>query len=1057
MWYVGEQRVETHKDFNAEVRKIKDNLPEEEARILLAKFLRHNIGFTWEFFTGFRLYPIQELIIKIMLMYDVGCFIAGRGGSKCTSYSEYNYLLEKNKGLVNIPSLLPKVDFSKGERWEDIPTINLWNGKDFVSVNKLLIQPQKKTLKIKTRMGYEIEGSDRHLLKSINTQNDNCNLVWKRSHELKTGDYLCIDRNECFYGEEITQEEKDEAYLIGLLVGDGSLREAGWCITNADDEILNFCQRYSNSKLIKDKRSKAFSLRFPNKFRDYIKEKYNLKCCLSYHKEIPKTILKNRNLLRECLKGLFDSDGYAATKTKKVGFCSVSHKLAKQVHLALLNFGIISSLKKRKTNSKFGIAYIIGITGKDLIKFSSKIGFNLVRKQKILDQHLLNHKKFNTNIDVIPGAKEKLTKIRNDNCIQEYKLRQINPKHHTNQDCFNLSRSKTIEQIKTLKSAGAPNLEFENLEDILNQNYFFDEIVSIEEGVEDCVDFNIPNGECYWGNGFINHNSFIISIFSIIYPVMFPGRKACLVSANFRGSRRMLEEAEGMLRGEGAALMKQCFPNALKRSNDQYKIILPNESEVFALPLSEQIRGARAQALLVDEGLLVNKEMQNAIIRPFLAARANLQEEMQITEHEDSLVRQGLMTDDERTELSKNKYFTLSSASYEFEYLYEQYCQYIKFCNDPGKIKLAKGQRTPPRYFSIRMSYKCIEDLPHNGWLDMSQISAAAADGGDQTASFKREYEAEFSRGSDGFFNVKKMYNCIIPFGEEPTVQIVGNSQSKYILAIDPSYSFSKDSDFFAMGVYMLIPEDRRVIQVHSFGRSGMGGDTKGAYEYLVYVLENFNIEMISIDASGTEFITGFNESTLAHDRKLKLGLLNDFKLDSTDLAEYDIELRRFRNEINLLEKRIVYPQKFNSGSIRTMNERLQGLINSNKVWFGSRMQADDKNAAKYMPIMQKYKMKTRLGAEYKDDIMAYIDDQNEGITQTISQTALIEISSSKLGTQSFDLPQNLRRSKDVSRPRKDNYTCLLIAITASYHIFNLWRTPEEEEEEAEMTPTVIR
>ena len=82
---------------------------------------------------------------------------------------------------------------------------------------------------------------------------------------------------------------------------------------------------------------------------------------------------------------------------------------------------------------------------------------------------------------------------------------------------------------------------------------------------------------------------------------------------------------------------RQCFPlHGLRRGTDICKYEIPNPcgSEVFALPLSsgggEGLRGTRANAVLVDEGLLITKEIQEFIIRPFLTAKLNFQEEKEI-------------------------------------------------------------------------------------------------------------------------------------------------------------------------------------------------------------------------------------------------------------------------------------------------------------------------------------------------------------------------------------------------------------------------------------------
>ena len=80
----------------------------------------------------------------------------------------------------------------------------------------------------------------------------------------------------------------------------------------------------------------------------------------------------------------------------------------------------------------------------------------------------------------------------------------------------------------------------------------------------------------------------------------------------------------------------------------------------------------------------------------------------------------------------------------------------------------------------------------------------------------------------------------------------------KYILAIDPSFSNSPSSDFFAMAVVELNEEDNTSTLVHNYAVAG--GNLKDHINYMYYVLDNFNIEMICIDNAGYQFLDSCNE-----------------------------------------------------------------------------------------------------------------------------------------------------------------------------------------------------
>lgn len=535
--------------------------------------------------------------------------------------------------------------------------------------------------------------------------------------------------------------------------------------------------------------------------------------------------------------------------------------------------------------------------------------------------------------------------------------------------------------------------------------------------------------------------STIISILSILLPIFWPNSKGTLISANFRRARSILEESEKILKNKKAELMRQCFPEKLSKANDMYRQRLPNGSEVFALPLStgSGLRGTRSSWIALDEGLLISRDIQSNILRPFLTVKQDVQYEMEIKETEDQLIKDGIITEKDRISFPKNKYIIFSSASYKFEYLYEIYTEYIENILNPSK-----DEKDNPSYFVMRASY---EAMPENNIFDMTQINSAKANGGESTEYFKREYRALFSDGNDGFFNIKRLHESIIKIGDYPTIQIKGDKDYQYILAIDPSYSAAKNSDYFAMAVYMLVPQERKIILVHTYGKAG--GNLKDHFEYLTYILNFFNIVFIVIDDSGTEFISGYNESTTAKDRNLNLSFL-DFDANSD---EYQLELSKVKRQYNLTSRKIVYGQPVNSQAARQANEHLQNQIEAKKIWFGSALGANSEEFNKAITVSLPYKFKDNDGKELNN--IDFIDDQDAWVKETIAQTALIEVKSTTLGTLQYDLPKSLKGSTSNTKARKDHYTCMLFACWGAKLFFDIMFT-EAKPTTNTFTPIVI-
>lgn len=528
--------------------------------------------------------------------------------------------------------------------------------------------------------------------------------------------------------------------------------------------------------------------------------------------------------------------------------------------------------------------------------------------------------------------------------------------------------------------------------------------------------------------------SYMISAFCALFPIFNPSSKLCLISSNFRGAKRLFDNVEKMVKNKNAELLMQCFANEPKRGNDIVRWSMPGDREIFALPLSngDGLRGTRASAVLVDEGLLISREIQQIIIRPFLTARQDYQEEKEIRKIEDAMIAKGMMKEEERISFPSNKYLVFSSASYKFQYLYEMFSQYTNTVLNTEKEPIK--DKKAPTYFVVQASY---ESLPDESFMDKTAIEGAKADGGENTEYFRREYKAQFSDGNDGYFDVKKLHECTIPDLQEPTVQIKGDSAAKYILSIDPAYGANKSNDYFAMAVYMLIPEKREMVLVHTYGRAG--ADIIEQYKYLNYLLTYFNIVYVIIDGSGTEFIDSYNNSTIAAEKQINLGYITA-DLNSDDYLK---EIHEAQKQYNLNNRRIVYPQVFTSDTKRRMNEFLQGGIASKKVWFASRICASDTAYTKALHTTLPYIFKDKDDKDMTvSDMLA---DQDMWIQQTKDQLSLIEVRASALGTLTYDLPQSMKRDESPNRPRRDHYTCCFMAYYAAKHYFDIMYTEPQK------------
>jgi len=531
-----------------------------------------------------------------------------------------------------------------------------------------------------------------------------------------------------------------------------------------------------------------------------------------------------------------------------------------------------------------------------------------------------------------------------------------------------------------------------------------------------------------WGRGCAK--TFVASIFCFLQCIFEPNSKILIAGPTFRTARFIFNNLEKIVDSKGGELLQQAFGVKAKR-NDQFEWQI-NGGSITAIPLNgEKIRGFRANILVLDEYLLLPEDIIKTVLMPFLVAPQNMKERLEVREIEDKLIKDGLMKHEDRYVFENNsKMIALSSASFTFENLYKTYQEWSE--------KIYNKERGDATYFISQLGY---EALPLE-MIDKTIIEEAQS-GGLSNSSFLREYCAQFTDGSDSYFSGKKMHDCTVPDGQEPTLRLQGSPGKKYLIAIDPSFSNSPSSDYFAIAVIEFDSQESECTLVHNYAVPG--ADLKDHIVYFSYLVDAFKPEMIIIDNAGFQFIDSCNESELFRNKSLSF-----FDFDSElEGDNYQAVLRKARNDYNREKGSICFKQNFTSDFLRKANEHLQASIDYKKVWFASRISP---NSEAYDRITSSsFKTPVKQG----ETIIDIIDEQDDLIYQVKKQCALIEVKSTIKGNQSFDLPQHLKRNTSANRARKDNYTTLMLGNWLFRCYKDIKNAPIEQRNES-FTPFII-
>jgi len=543
-----------------------------------------------------------------------------------------------------------------------------------------------------------------------------------------------------------------------------------------------------------------------------------------------------------------------------------------------------------------------------------------------------------------------------------------------------------------------------------------------------------------WSRGM--SKSYTTGIFAILDAILNQGIEIGIMSRSFRQSKMIFKKIEDIAAKPEAYLLKQCITHVSK-NNDEWLMEI-GKSRIRALPLGdgEKLRGFRFHRIIIDEFLLMPERIYNEVIVPFLSVVQNPTQREELYNLETQLIEKGEMKEEDRYVWPNNKLIALSSASFKFEYLYKLYEQYDNLIHNPKPTDSSKR-------CVMQFSYDCAPVQLYDQNL-INQAKSTMSE-----SQFQREFGAQFTDDSSGYFKISKMALCTVPDGETPSVEVVGNPEDEYVIAVDPSWSETEGSDDFAIQVIKVNYEKQMGTLVHSYALAG--ASLKDHIKYFLYVLKNFNVVAICMDYNGgVQFMNSCNESELFKDEKIEL------KCVTTEFErpeEYQSNLYTAKSEYNKTDYRTVFMRKPTSAWIRQANELLQANFDHRRIYFASRAMDDH----------YKSQINKRIGIENlkfsnvsdldKADVGArmidFVEHLSDMILLTKTECALIQITTSAQGMQNFDLPANLKRKSGPDKPRKDSYSALVLGNWMTKIIIDM-RTVTVEDNTETFTPMFI-
>jgi len=364
---------------------------------------------------------------------------------------------------------------------------------------------------VETRSGIRIRATKEHPLLAWNGA-----ATWVKVGDMLGGEHLFILPGYAL-GTGAETVDPDEAYLIGLFMGDGCTSKYTVSWSRGGEYLPKhfhaLARQFWGVDTIKVyPRAGSLSVEHRISSKDLVDRlvAQGVAYPSARVKEVPSWLLQASDAERiRFLQGLFDTDGTAAG-SRCVEWVSASETLARQVHQMLIGLGVVGMLKPKHVEGYEHTYWRVLIGSEQMRNFRAVVGFRY-ELSKVAAVDDLCDRECNPNVDVYPHTADLLKRVRESwkkqgrwqghsqsllmddrwVVVKDYLLGKRNP-----------SRQKLLDLIQGSESDEAHLLE-------ALSHYYLDEVVTVRRDVERCqvYDFHVPEAHSFVANGIVSHNT----------------------------------------------------------------------------------------------------------------------------------------------------------------------------------------------------------------------------------------------------------------------------------------------------------------------------------------------------------------------------------------------------------------------------------------------------------------------------------------------------------------------------------------------------------------------
>lgn len=566
----------------------------------------------------------------------------------------------------------------------------------------------------------------------------------------------------------IEEEEKEyiiHPYVLGVLLGDGSISQRSISIASADEHIVSrireLLPKGYEFVCLPGSQDIDYTIRRTSKDVEpfyRLCEKIGIHGCLSNTKFIPEEYKYGSYEQRlELLRGLNDTDGYS--KKSVIEYYTISDRLASDYLDVARSLGLHckDAMKQAWFNGKrYQDCHRITVYTKEPI-------FSLPRKLTYVDHNISKQgqskyeKTFITNIEYIGKGEGYCISV--DNADRTYITKDYIVTHN----------SYLLSIFCILKMALTPTRE---------------------------------DGS--------------------------PGVKIVVAGAAYRQSKIIFGYAKQVWESADILRSICDNSSGISIAPDSCTITVNGNTTTF-IPLGtgEKIRGLRANIIICDEFASINPDIYETVLQGFAAVSSDPIANVDKTARKEYLKSIGKWSDENEIDFLEgvegNQIILSGTADYAFQHFAKYWKKYRDTIRSQGNVQLVdENDDTATNYknFSvIRIPY----ELVPKGFMDDAIVARAKAT--NHSANYLREYGACFPEDSSGFFKRSIIEQCVckeqndINLGDGVIVydaMTAGNAGKKYIYGIDPA----SESDNFCIVIVEVHPNHRRIVYCWTITRS---------------------------------------------------------------------------------------------------------------------------------------------------------------------------------------------------------------------------------------------